>query len=125
MDIPTHAQDHDGRIISIFSIETLDHDRDPGVKSRYITGDATLMTCNLIDLSSVLSIEETWQQAFGLPSAPQPTTFANRAYCTPPHPPPPPPPKNANPHVLPNPQHKNLPWTTHHQGGSLGCVSHQ
>ena len=75
------------RIISLFANASLNHDRYPGVKIRYLTGDAALVNCNLLDLSSLLSSEETWQQALGLTRLTPPTT-ANHVSNTPMKPPP-------------------------------------
>ena len=60
-------------IIPIFPIESLDNDRYPGVKRRYLTEDPELVNYNLLDLSSILSSKETRQQALGLASL-SPTT---------------------------------------------------
>ena len=77
-----HARDHDGEIIPLFSISSLDQDCYPGVKSCYLTGDATLVNCNLTDLSGLLSSKETRQQALRLTSSTTQTT-ANRVSNTP------------------------------------------
>ena len=50
------------RIIPIFAIASLDNERYPGVKSRYLAGDTTMVNCDLLYLSSLLSSEETRQQ---------------------------------------------------------------
>ena len=42
-------------IFPLFAIASLDHDRYPGVKSRYLAGDATLVNCDLLKLSGLLS----------------------------------------------------------------------
>ena len=47
------------RIISLFAIASIDHYSYPGVKSRYLTGDTALVNCNLLQLSGILSREET------------------------------------------------------------------
>ena len=47
------------RIIPIFSIASLDHERYPGVKIHYLAGDAVLLNCDLLKLSGLLSSEET------------------------------------------------------------------
>ena len=54
-------------IIPILAIASLDHDLYPSMNSRYLVGDPTLVNCNLLDLSGLLSIKETMQQALGLP----------------------------------------------------------
>ena len=76
------------RVIPIFAISSLDHDRYPGVKSRYLVGDAVLVYRDLPELSGLLSSEETRQHALGIPSAPPSTTVANRVSNTPTQPPP-------------------------------------
>ena len=35
-------------IIPLFAIASLGHERYPGVKSRYLVGDATLVNCNIL-----------------------------------------------------------------------------
>ena len=47
------------RIIPLFAIASLDHDRYPGVKSRYLTGDTALVNCDLLQLRGLLSSKET------------------------------------------------------------------
>ena len=42
-------------MIPLFTIASLDHGRYPGGKSRYLTGDTTLVNCNLLQLSGLLS----------------------------------------------------------------------
>ena len=74
-------------IIPIFDITGINHNRYPGVKSRYFAGDATLMNCNLFELSGILSREDTRQQAWGIPRAPPSTTAANCVYNMPTQPP--------------------------------------
>ena len=54
-----------GRIIPLFAITILDHDCYPVVNSRYLVGDASLVNYNLIDLSSLLSSEETQKTSLG------------------------------------------------------------
>ena len=66
------------RIIPLFAIASLDQNRYPGVKIRYLAGDAALVNCDLLELSGLLSSEETRKQALGIPGAPSPTTTANR-----------------------------------------------
>ena len=65
------------RIILIFAIASLDHERYPGVKSRYLTGDTMLVNCDLLQISGLLSSEETRQCALGIPATPLSTTSAN------------------------------------------------
>ena len=48
-------------IIPLFAIASLDHERYPVVKSRYLAGDTALVNCDLLQLSSLLSSEETRQ----------------------------------------------------------------
>ena len=54
------------KIIPLFAIASLDHDCYPGVKSRYLAGNPTLINCNLLDLSGLISRKETRQQALEL-----------------------------------------------------------
>ena len=75
------------RIIPLFSITSIYHDRYPGVKSRYLARDAALINSDLLELSRLLSIEETRQRALGIPSAPPYTTVVNRVSNTPTQPP--------------------------------------
>ena len=42
------------RIIPLFAIASLDHERYPGVKSRYLVGDTALVNCDLLQLSRLL-----------------------------------------------------------------------
>ena len=46
-------------IIPLFANTSLDHNRYPGVNSCYLMGDVTLVNCDLLKLSSLLSSEET------------------------------------------------------------------
>ena len=57
------------RIILLFAIDLLDHYRYPGVNSRYLAGDFTLVNCDLLKLRGLLSSKETRQRALGVPSA--------------------------------------------------------
>ena len=41
-------------IIPLFAIASLDHERYPGVKSRYLAGDTALVNCNLLQLSGFI-----------------------------------------------------------------------
>ena len=43
------------RIIPLFAIASLDHERYPGVKSHYLAGDTALVNCDLLQLSGLLS----------------------------------------------------------------------
>ena len=65
------------RIIPLFAIASLDHERYPGVKSRYLAGDTALVNCDLLQLSVLLSSEENRQRALGIPTIPPSTTSAN------------------------------------------------
>ena len=47
------------RIIPLFSITSLDHERYPGMKSCYLMGYAALVNYNLLELSGLLSSEKT------------------------------------------------------------------
>ena len=66
------------RIIPLFAIASLDHKRYPGVKSRYLAGDTTLVNCDPLQLSGLLSSEETRQQDISITSVPPSTTSVNR-----------------------------------------------
>ena len=70
------------RFIPLFAVATLNHDRYPGVKSRYLAGYTALVNCDILDISGVLYSKETRQQALGIPSAAPSTTSANRIYNT-------------------------------------------
>ena len=76
------------RIIPLFTITSLGHDRYPGVKSRYLAGDAALVNCDFLQLSGILSSEDTRQRDLVIPSAPPSTTIANCVSNTPTNPPP-------------------------------------
>ena len=65
------------RIIPLFAISSLDHERYPGVKSSYLAGDTALINCDLLQISGVLSSEETRQQALGITVIPLSTTSVN------------------------------------------------
>ena len=54
------------RIIRLFDIASIDHERYHGVKSRYLAGDTPLVNCDLLQLSGLLSSEETRQQVLGI-----------------------------------------------------------
>ena len=47
------------KITPLFTIVSLDHDLYPGVKSCYIVGDPTLVNCNILGLSNILSRKDT------------------------------------------------------------------
>ena len=49
------------RIIPLFAISSLDHKRHPGVKSLYLARDTTLVNCDLLHFSALLSSEDTRQ----------------------------------------------------------------
>ena len=70
------------RIILLFEIASLDHERYPGVKSRYLAGDTVLVNCDLLQLSGLISSEETKQQALGITAIPPSTTSVNRVSNT-------------------------------------------
>ena len=65
------------RIIPLFAIASLYHERHPGVKSRYLAGDTALVNCNLLQLSGLLSSEETIQRALGITAVPPSKTSVN------------------------------------------------
>ena len=69
-------------IIPLFAIVSLDHERYPGVKIRYLTGDNALVNCNPLQLSGLLSSEETRQRALGLPNIPPYNTIDNHVSNT-------------------------------------------
>ena len=66
------------KIIPLFAIVSLDHDRYPGVNSRYLVGYPALVNYNLLGISSLLSTEENRHQSLGLPSS-TPSATTNRA----------------------------------------------
>ena len=70
------------RIIPLFAILSLDHERYPVVKSRYLAGDTALVNCDLFQLSGLLSSKETRQRALGLTNIHPSTTIANRVSNT-------------------------------------------
>ena len=70
------------RIIPLFEIASLNHESYPGVKSRYLAGDTTLVNFDLLQRSGILSSEETRQHALGIPATPLSTTSANCVYNT-------------------------------------------
>ena len=45
------------RIIPLFTISILDHERYPGVRSRYLAGDTALVNFNLLQINGLLSSE--------------------------------------------------------------------
>ena len=65
------------RIIPLFAIASLDRERYPGVKSRYLVGDTALVNCDLLQLSGILSSEELRQRALEIPAIPQSTPSVN------------------------------------------------
>ena len=70
------------RIIPIFAIASLYHKRYPGMKSRYLAGDTALVNFDLLQLSGLLSSEETRQRALGITSITLSTTSVNRVSNT-------------------------------------------
>ena len=58
-DLPTHTGIIMECIIPMFAVASLDHDRYPGVNSRYLAVDAALVNCDLLKLSGLLSSTET------------------------------------------------------------------
>ena len=74
-------------IIPLSEIAIIDHVRYPGVKSRYLTVDTALVNCDLLQLSGLLSSNETRQHAIGIPNIPPSTTIANPLSNTPSNPP--------------------------------------
>ena len=55
------------QIINFFDIASLNHDRYPGVRGRYISGDLSLVKCNLLGIRRFLLSKETRKQFLGLP----------------------------------------------------------
>ena len=66
------------QIIPLLAIASLDRERYPGVESCYLAGDTALVNCDLLQLSGLLSSEETSQRALGIPTIPPSTTSVNR-----------------------------------------------
>ena len=64
-------------IIPLFAIASLDHERYPGVKSCYLAGHTALVNCNLLQLSGLLSSEETRQHPLVIPAITTSTTSVN------------------------------------------------
>ena len=96
------------RIIPLFAIASLDHERYPGVKSRYLAGDTALVNCDLLQISGLLSSEEMIQCALGIPNLPPSPTSANCVHIH----------KitlrmNALPHIHTNPQRNHPISHTH------------
>ena len=88
-----------GKIIPLFDIARLDHYRYPGVKIRHLVGNLSMVNCNVLDLSGLLSREDNRQQALILPSS-TPPDMVNRVSDTQAQPPPtgrPQPPPNQPP----------------------------
>ena len=56
------------KITPLFTIASLDHDHYPGIKSHHLAGDPSLVNCNLLGLSGLLSSKETHQKALGVPT---------------------------------------------------------
>ena len=104
------------RIIPLFAIASLDHDRYPGVKIQYLAGDSALVNCDLLEISGLLSSKDTLQRALGIPSAPPYTTVANRVSNTPTHPllagrpAPHPPQPSTQASAVAYPPPRGLPW---------------
>ena len=104
------------RIIPLFDITSIDHDCYPGVNSCYLTGDVALVNYNLLELSGLLSREETRQRTLGITSATLSTTVANRVSNTPTNPPqngrpalhPPQPPTQSS--TIAYPPARGVPW---------------
>ena len=70
------------RIIPLFAIASLDHERYPGVNIRYLAGDTALFNCDLLHISSLLSSEEKIKQALGITTIPLSNTSVNRVSNT-------------------------------------------
>ena len=65
------------RIIPLFAIASLNHERYPGVKICYLAGHTAMVNYALLQISGIFSMEETRQRALGIPAIPLPTTSAN------------------------------------------------
>ena len=98
------------KIIPLFTIASLDQNRYLGVKSRYLSGDPALINCNPLNLSGLLSSEETRKQVLGLlrstPPAKANHTSDNQAKPLPIGPPQPHP---SPPMIMPSPMDYPLP----------------
>ena len=70
-------------IIPLLAITSLDPDRYPGVKSRYLAGYPSPVNCNFLKLIGILSSKDNRQHALGITSAPPSTTVANCVSNTP------------------------------------------
>ena len=103
------------KIISLFTIASLDHEFCPKVKIRYLAGDPALFKCNLLDLSGLISSKETRQQALQLPSS-TPLATANRMSDAQAQPPPTGPPQpcifqtTTTPSPMDFPPPRGFPW---------------
>ena len=71
------------RIISLFAIASLDNERYLCLNSRYLAGDSALVNCDLLNISGLLSSEETGHRVLVIPSAPPSTTIYNCLSNTP------------------------------------------
>ena len=69
-------------IIPLFAVASLDHERYPGAKIRYLVGDTALVNCYVLQLIGQLSSEETRQRALGITATPLSTTSVNRVSNT-------------------------------------------
>ena len=67
-------------IIPLFTITSLDHDRYPGMKSRYLAGDTSL--CDILKLISFLSRKDIQQLTLGIPSSLPSATVSNCVFNT-------------------------------------------
>ena len=56
------------KIILIFAVTSLYHNRYPGVKFCHLAGNVILVNCNLLDLSGLLPSKDTQQQDLELTS---------------------------------------------------------
>ena len=56
------------KIISLFAIARLNHDRYLGIKRHYLAVHLVLISCNLLGLSGLLPSKETLQQDLRLPT---------------------------------------------------------
>ena len=75
------------KMIPLFTIASLDHDRYPGVRSQYLAGNSALVNCNLLDLRGLLSSKYTRQQSLVITKSTPPAS-ANHVSSTQTQPPP-------------------------------------
>ena len=70
-------------LLVVFCIRyMIDAGRYSGVKNCYLAGDTVLVNCDLLQLSGILSGEQTRQLALGIPAIPRSTTSVNHVSNT-------------------------------------------